>query len=64
MVFIIPDNNVSIEQRKRLATSLLLSGMTPTAFVTENTAAAVYHALNTQFPDPEMDENFLIVNIG
>ena len=64
VVYTIPDNNVSIEQRKRLASSIIMAGMTPTAFVSENTAATVFYALNNHSLQPDINENILIINIG
>ena len=38
--------------------------MTPTAFVSENTAAAVFYALSHHSLKPDINENVLIINIG
>ena len=63
-VFSIWDNGLSIHARKRLKNSLTLAGFSPLAFVHENTAAAVYHAVNSKFEDENMNDNILIINIG
>lgn len=41
-----------------------MSGMTPTAFVSENTAATVFYALNNPLNGVDANENILIINIG
>ena len=63
-VFTIWDNSMSIEQRKKLATSIIISNMYPSAFVHENTAAAIYYAFNSKLDDPSYDSKILIINIG
>lgn len=55
---------MTVEQRKKLASVILMADLYPSAFVHENTAAAVYYALNSQFSNPEHDENILFINIG
>lgn len=42
----------------------MLGEMNPIAFVHENTAAAVYFAVNSQINDPEYDKNILFINLG
>lgn len=54
-VFTIWDNGLSIEQRKKLASSLIMADLYPSAFVHENTAAAVYFAFNSKLDDPQYD---------
>lgn len=64
-VFTIPDNSMSIRARKTLASAIRLAGLTPSAFVHENSAAMVYSAMDrpaSSTPTPE--ENVLVVNIG
>lgn len=63
-VFTIWDNSMSIEQRKKLASSLIMADLYPSAFVHENTAAAVYFAFNSKLDDPKYDTNILFINIG
>lgn len=63
-VFSIWDNSLSIVARKKIKNALILSGFSPLAFVHENTAASVYHAVNSKFDDENMDENILVINIG
>ena len=41
-----------------------MAGMTPTAFVSENTAATVFYALNNHSLKPDINENILLINIG
>lgn len=38
--------------------------MTPTAFVSENTAASVFYALSHHSLKPDINENVLLINIG
>lgn len=45
-VFTIWDNSMTIELRKKLASSIIMSDIYPSAFVHENTAAAIYYAVN------------------
>lgn len=45
-VFTIWDNSMSIETRKRLASTLIMADLYPSAFVFENTAAAIYYGVN------------------
>lgn len=63
-VFTIWDNSMTIEQRKKLASSIILSDLYPSAFVHENTAAAVYYAVNSKFDNLDYKENLLIINVG
>ncbi len=64
VVFTIQDNGLSILTRKRLKSALKLAGFTTSAFIHENTAAAVYNAVNKKYSDPNLDLNMIIVNIG
>lgn len=54
-VFTIWDNSMSVEQRKKLATALIMADLYPSAFVHENTAAAVYFAFNQKFDKQSID---------
>ena len=41
-----------------------MGGVTPSAFIHENTAAALQYAVNSKLSDPELSENHLIINFG
>ena len=57
------DNNLSIQARKKLISSIKLSGLTPISFQHENTASIVYHL--AQNPIKKNTKKFmLIINIG
>lgn len=46
-----------------MASAINLAGMSPSQYIHENTAAAVYYSV-TQSLTPEYNENLLFVNIG
>lgn len=63
-VFSIWDNSLSIKARKSLSAAIQLGGFTPAAFIHENSAAMVYHAMDSKPTTEESTENVLIVNVG
>ena len=64
-VFTIWDNSMSVRLRKMLQSSIRLAGMTPLAFVHENTAAIVYNSMDKS-PSTEQlkDETVFVINVG
>lgn len=43
---------------------MIMSDLHPSAFVHENTAAAVYYAFNAKLDDPKYNQNILFLNFG
>jgi molecular chaperone DnaK (HSP70) len=58
------DNNLSIRHRKQLLDSMRLAGLKPTAFVHENTAAAIRQAINTKVTKDTTLFQVIYINIG
>jgi hypoxia up-regulated 1 len=63
-MFTIWDSSMSIAARKRLISSIHLGGLKPLGFVHENSAAAVYYAIDRKPENSTESENTLFVNIG
>lgn len=64
-VFTIRDNSMSIRDRKQFEAAIRLGGLTPSAFVHENTAAMVYNSMDRQDSDtPQKEEDILVINVG
>lgn len=59
-VVTIPSNDLSIEARKRIKATNELAGFKVLGLVHENTAAALYYAIDR----PSVPENILFVNVG
>lgn len=64
-VFTIKDNSMSISDRKRLESAIYLAGLTPSAFVHENTAAMVYSSMDRpETETPQKEESVVVINVG
>jgi molecular chaperone DnaK (HSP70) len=64
-VFTIRDNSMSIKDRKRFEAAIQLAGLTPSAFVHENTAAMVYSSMDRpESETPQKEENIVVINVG
>lgn len=64
-VFTIRDNSMSISDRKRFEAAIQLAGLTPSAFVHENTAAMVYSSMDRpETETPQKEENVVVINVG
>lgn len=63
-VFTILDNGMSIEDRKKLLTSLKLAKARPTAFIVDNTASAIMYQAKNAPDTKESSRNFLFIDMG
>lgn len=64
-VFTIRDNSMSVRDRKQLEAAITLGGMTPSAFVHENTAAMVYSSMDRpETETPQKEEDVVVINVG